>query len=55
MRLGVIKARGQYVIMFTSRPKAKKYCMSHLGWTHLTSTGVCCSCGSAMVEDEDLT
>lgn len=32
-----------------------KYCMSHLGWVSLNSIGLCSLCGSAMVEDEDMT
>jgi len=35
--------------------KIKKYCMSHLGWTTLNANGLCAKCGSAMLEDEDMT
>jgi len=31
-----------------------KYCMSHLGWV-TSLNGLCPKCGSAMLEDEDLT
>lgn len=35
--------------------KVKKFCMSHLGWTTLNEKGLCSQCGSAMLEDEDMT
>ena len=34
--------------------KIQKYCMSHLGWTTMNSNGLCSMCGSAMLEDEDM-
>lgn len=37
----------------TSKRK-QKYCMSHLGWTTLSSVGLCSRCGSAMLQDEDM-
>lgn len=30
------------------------YCMSHLGWVY-TSNGLCPKCGSAMLEEKDMT
>ncbi len=42
------------LFILISNDHTRKYCMSHLGWTTLNAKGLCSECGSAMLEDEDM-
>lgn len=54
--MGCIIGAWQNISQSISQPKKiKKYCMSHLGWTTLNEKGLCAKCGSAMLENEDMT